>query len=206
MFSHQSAVWTRPRRILRVREDRRHPRKRTFARTLGWSAARDRRKVASAGGALYTYDPSTTTLSSTRRCGARAKKPLGERHHQHIWPAGQIVDAHRDRFSACLGLHGSLQRRIDALDLVGAQRAFEPRRNSLSVGTRASLAHVRRLGRRSVVRMLQLKGRDASAEGSGGGRRRESIRLRVQRVFPTASRYSERSETAERRHALGVGT
>ena len=192
----------------------------------------DRRKAASAGGDLYEYAPRTTALSSTCLCGARAKKPLHQRRHRHICPNGPTIDADRDLFSAFLGLYVSPQGGKDTLDLVGAQRAFAPRRKDLSrspeveaptrsVGTTKARVHVRRPGRRSVVRMLQRQGRYAPAKGSDGELRRKSQNLQprpslarppVERSSgcssspPTADRFSERLETAESRNALGVDT
>jgi len=79
-----------------------------------------RRKAESAGGTpLYEYNPRTTALSQTCRCGNRKKKPLSQRVHR----CGCGITEDRDLFSAYLGLH--VRTGVDGVDRLDLQAACE---------------------------------------------------------------------------------
>ena len=137
-------------------------------RAPGEHIARVRYKAASAGGGLYEYSTRTTALSQTCICGRKEKKSLGLRWHS--CECG--VEADRDLFSAFLGLHVRPVEGSDRLDVVGARRAYGPRRQDLACGPDVEMAglapgkpRVKRRppsGERSLVRIAKRLGRARS--------------------------------------------
>jgi hypothetical protein len=106
-----------------------------------------RRKAASAGGDhLYEFNPKTTALSQTCLCGRREKKPLSQRAHR--CECG--ITAHRDLFSAYLGLH--VRRQADGLDrlsLEAANHGWHHRQDIDGLPRPSRTAPLNRRGRRN---------------------------------------------------------
>lgn len=171
----------------------------------GEYVARVRYKAESAGGGLYEYSTRTTALSQTCVCGRKEKKSLALRWHS--CECG--VEADRDLFSAFLGLHVRPVGGLDRLDIVGARKAYGPRRQDLACKPGVEMAglapgkpRVKRRppsGERSLVRIAKRLGRVPRGSRSDGAARSRPTPAAT--LEPTGS-----SPEHGRRHLVGSST